>query len=233
MLWRAASESSLRATELGLQGFHRVSFQQALSIGNIDQPGNQLHHVRPVHGGRLVDQIRHRGLRRPDDVVVPQVRKHRHQHLAVAPVRHAAVAGDAVAKVLDLEGALEAAGKEAAERPDQRRKHSQRARMQLDGLRGEADRLDVLDEPARDPWLPREVGDRLQDDVGHPGVEVVDGEAARLIQGVVLAVERAQDGEILTRAGEPLVLPQEGRQEEGAHDGAQRATDEALPCLFR
>ncbi len=43
-----------------------------------------------------------------------------HQELTVEPVHDAAVSGDDVAKVLDLEGPLEPASEEATERPDHR-----------------------------------------------------------------------------------------------------------------
>ena len=52
-------------------------------------------------------------------------------YLAVHAVGHAAVARDGVAKVLDLEAALEARCEEAAEWRDDGRKHGQHHRVQL------------------------------------------------------------------------------------------------------
>ncbi len=52
-------------------------------------------------------------------------------HLAVHAVSHAAVAGNGVAEVLNLEAALEARREEAAEGRDDRRKHRQHHCMQL------------------------------------------------------------------------------------------------------
>ena len=52
-------------------------------------------------------------------------------HLAVHAVGHAPVARDGVAKVLDLEAALETRGKKAAERRDDARKHGQHHRVHL------------------------------------------------------------------------------------------------------
>jgi len=54
-----------------------------------------------------------------------------HAHLAVHAVGHATVARYAVAKVLDLEPALEAAGEETPEGRDQRRERRQHERVEL------------------------------------------------------------------------------------------------------
>lgn len=56
-----------------------------------------------------------------DEGVVVQESEETHDELAIHTICHAAVPGDGVAKVLDLEGALETRGKEAAEGSDERR----------------------------------------------------------------------------------------------------------------
>ena len=62
-----------------------------------------------------------------------------HEELAVEPVHDAAVAGDDVAKVLDLEGPLEAGGEEAAEGADHAREDRHEESVdeeRVDGQRG-------------------------------------------------------------------------------------------------
>ena len=67
--------------------------------------------------------------------------------LAVHAVGHAAVAGDAVAEVLDVEGALEARGEEAAEGRDEGREAGEDEEVEL--VRHIGDRRDL----AAQLWL--------------------------------------------------------------------------------
>ena len=67
--------------------------------------------------------------------------------LAVHAVRHASVAGDAVAEVLDVEGALEAGGEEAAEGRDEGREAGKDEEVEL--VRHIGDRRDL----AAQLWL--------------------------------------------------------------------------------
>ena len=64
--------------------------------------------------------------------------------LAVHTVRHTAVSRDAVAKVLDVEGALEARGEEAAERGYERGKAGEEEQMEV--VFGPGDGLNSLTE---------------------------------------------------------------------------------------
>lgn len=61
-----------------------------------------------------------------------------HDELAVHAVGHAAVAGNRVAKILDLKGALQAGGEEAAKGRDQRSKSGENKNVELHGLDGDA-----------------------------------------------------------------------------------------------
>lgn len=69
--------------------------------------------------------------------VVIHVGEEAHDELAIHAVGDAAVAGDRVAKVLDLEGALETRGKETTEWGNQGRKRGQDESMELHGSKGD------------------------------------------------------------------------------------------------
>lgn len=109
---------------------------------------------RLQHGAQL-------DLVRGDEGVVVQVREEAHDELAVHAVRHAAVAGDGVAKVLDLEGALEARGEEAAKGGDERGKGGEVEGVQVEGRKGDGEA--GLDGEERD--LGHLVGVREEDGV--------------------------------------------------------------------
>lgn len=87
-----------------------------------------------------------------DEGVEVHVGEEAHNELAVHTVRHAAVSWDRVAKVLNLEGALETRSEETAERSDERRKGGQGQGVQLHrrkrerevGARGEEEELREL-----------------------------------------------------------------------------------------
>ena len=90
---------------------------------------------QPVDG-----RIQHRpelDLVHGDERLVVHVGEETHDELAVHAVRHAAVAGNGVAKVLDLEAALEAGGEETTKGSDERGKCCQDQSVQL--YRGEGD----------------------------------------------------------------------------------------------
>lgn len=83
-----------------------------------------------ARNGRLQDAAQ-RDLVDLDKGVEVHVGEEAHDELAVHAVRHAAVAGDGVAKVLDLEGALEAGGEEAAKGSNERGKGGEGESVQL------------------------------------------------------------------------------------------------------
>lgn len=72
-----------------------------------------------------------------DESVIVHVGEEAHDELTVHAVRHATVPGNGVAEVLDLEGALEARSKEAAEWGDERSKRREHERVDLHGGKGE------------------------------------------------------------------------------------------------
>ena len=67
------------------------------------------------------------------------VHKRGHDQLAVEAVHEAAVAGNGAAEVLEVEGALEAAGEEAAEGRQRRGEQREGERVQLEGVGGDGD----------------------------------------------------------------------------------------------
>jgi hypothetical protein len=72
-----------------------------------------------------------------DEAVVVHVREETHDELAVHTIGDAAVAGDGVTKVLDLEGALQARGKEATKGGDEGGKGGEVESMELHGSKGD------------------------------------------------------------------------------------------------
>lgn len=74
-----------------------------------------------------------------DESLVIYEGKEAHDELAIHPVGHATVSRDRVAKVLDLEGTLEARSKETAERRDQRGEAGQDDGVELHGLGSEGE----------------------------------------------------------------------------------------------
>ena len=63
----------------------------------------------------------------PDEALDVDVDEGGHEELTIEPVHDASVTGDDVAEILDLEGPLEAAGKEAAKWSDDRCKDGHEA----------------------------------------------------------------------------------------------------------
>lgn len=68
-----------------------------------------------------------------DERRVVDVREETHQELAVESVSQAAVTGNAVTKVLDVEGTLETTSEETTEGSDQTGESSHDKRMELEG----------------------------------------------------------------------------------------------------
>lgn len=100
----------------------------------------ELHLILVPERHQLIEQLHRRG--RSDKAVKVDVHEGGHDHLAVEPVHEAAVARDGITEVLDLEGSLEAAGEEAAERADRRSEDRQRQGMLLERVHeyGKAER---------------------------------------------------------------------------------------------
>lgn len=88
--------------------------------GHLNDPA----HARPIHG---------------DEALVVHEGEEAHYELAVHAVGDAAVAGNGFAEVLDLEGALEAGGEEAAEGGDERGEGGEDEDVKLHGRDGEGD----------------------------------------------------------------------------------------------
>ena len=86
---------------------------------------------RQARDGRL-EHTPERRLVDDNERVIVHIRKETHDELAVHAIRHATVAGDRVAKVLELEGPLETGREEAAERSNQGRKSREGEGVELD-----------------------------------------------------------------------------------------------------
>ena len=99
------------------------------------QAPNNLHLLlwRQAGDGHF-DDATDRGLVGSNEALVVHKGQRAHDELAVHAVGDAAVAWDRVAKVLDLEGSLDARRKKAAERRHQRRKSGENENVQLHGL---------------------------------------------------------------------------------------------------
>ena len=157
-----------------------------------------LHHlelllVRQPRNRRL-DHPAHGRVVRGDETAVVEKRNTAHDELAVEAIRRAPVARDGVAKVLDLEGALEAGGEEAAEGRDER------------GERGQDDHVELHGEDVDGVGEDGEVGGEALGDEG-------DGVGARCEDGVGHALQPGEDGgaEVVDGADEELVLCEEVR----------------------
>lgn len=169
--------------------------------------------VRQARDGGL-DDAADGGVVRGDEAAVVEEGDRAHDELAVEAVRHAAVAGDGVAKVLDLECALEAGGEEAAKGRDERGKGGQDDHVELHGH-------DV--EGVRDGKVRRDaVGDE-GDGVGLGGED-----------GVWLALEAGEDvcAQVVDGADEELVLGEEVGRQDAPDDGEEPGAEEALPRLL-
>lgn len=148
-----------------------------------------------------------------DEGVEIHVGKEAHDELAVHAVSHASVSGNGVAKVLDLEGALEARGEEAAKGSDQGRKGRDDDGVELDGLGGDAQRVLVA------------VGE--EEELGH----LV---GAREEDGVGVALEAGEDvgAEVVDGADEVLAAHQQVGEEDGKDDCHDPGADKTLDRLL-
>lgn len=97
--------------------------------------------VQSVENAELLFRLKHQQLlqhlarvRSPDEASYVDMCEGGHQVLTVESIHDAAVAGDGVGKVFDFEGSLEAAGKEAAERSDERGEGREEDAVDLEGV---------------------------------------------------------------------------------------------------
>lgn len=151
-------------------------------------------------------QIARRCLVHSDEALVIHEREEAHDELAIHAISHAAVARNGVAKVLDVEGALEARGEEAAERRNQ-------------GSEGCHDKDVELHR--RDADGGRQVGPVRRDERQLVGV--------RDENRVRIAFEASEDvgSEIIDRADEVLGAHEDVGHGEAEQDSEDPSTDEA------
>jgi len=102
------------------------------------QPFDNLHlflHAQTID--RDLDHAPHARLVHRDKALIIHEGEKAHDELAVHAVRHAAVPGDRVPKVLDLEGALQAGSEEAAEGGDEGGECREDEDVEVDGGEGD------------------------------------------------------------------------------------------------
>lgn len=133
-----------------------------------------------------------------------------HDELAVHAVSHPTVTGDGVAKVLDLEGTLQARSEETTERRDEGGKGSEHNDVELH-------------------WHDVE-GSWNGETLGKEG----NGVVARDEDGVWSAFEARPDvcAQIVDRADEVLVVAEEVDNEDTPENSEEPGAEEALPCLL-
>mmetsp|Transcript_6268 Transcript_6268/g.13755 ORF Transcript_6268/g.13755 Transcript_6268/m.13755 type:complete len:249 (+) Transcript_6268:625-1371(+) len=195
-----------------------AQLQEQLQLLRVPQPHRAAQHLTHPHG-LLLDHV----------VPVVDVGVHGHQHLAVKAVSDASVAGDGVAKVLHLEGALETTGKEATKWCDDGGEDGEHHGVQLHRHGGEAHVADLLRQVPRQCRLhqaqhllqrPRQLLRRLHQ---APAALAEDG-----VSGAVQAAQR----QVPPGACQPLELRHELGCEEGEGDCEDESADEALPGLL-
>jgi hypothetical protein len=175
-----------------------------------------LHHLKLLlirqPRNRRLNNTPHSRMVRRDKTAVVEKRNTPHDELAIKPIRRAPVTGDAVAKVLDLEGALEAGGEEAAEGRDER------------GEGGEDDHVELHGEDVDGVGEDGEEGGEAFGDEG-------DGVGARCEDGVGHALEAREDGgaQVVDGADEEFVLCEEVRCDYAPDDGEEPGAQEAFP----
>ena len=85
--------------------------------------GQTLHDIHLLLGrqalNRRLNHSADAGLVDGDETLIIHKSEKTHNKLTIHAIRHAAMAGDAVAEILDVEGAFQAAGEEAAEGGDE------------------------------------------------------------------------------------------------------------------
>lgn len=154
-------------------------------------------------------QITRRCLVHSDETLVVHEGKEAHDELTVHAVGHAAVTRDGVAKVLDVEGPLEARGEEAAERRNQRSEGCHDKDVELH---------------RRDADGGRQVGPVRRDE--RELVCVRDEDRVRV------AFEASEDvgSEVVDRADEVLGTHEDVSHAETEQDSEDPSTDEACVC---
>lgn len=162
-----------------------------------------------TEGQELLDHLA--GVGAPDEASNVYINESGHEVLAVKSVHNATVTWDGVGKILDLEGSLEAAGKEAT-------KGSHNG-----GERGQSDAVDL-------EWVETHCGPsggRLQDT--GKGI-VLELEKVRRLTvhletvGVIVKLHRTHK---VAAASHHI------GEHDAKHNGGEESTDETLPCLFR
>lgn len=132
--------------------------------------------------------------------------KEAHDELAIHPIRHSAVSGYRVAKVLDVERALQTRGEETAERRDQAGERAHHQDVELQRGYGDSRRQ------KRPIW-------RDERDIVSPWGE----------HGVRLAFQAGENvrSEVVNRADEVFVSRQDVCQHDAKNDGADPSPKEA------
>lgn len=164
------------------------------------QPGDQ--HVQ--HGTGVVVPDGDKGL-------VVEEGKHAHDELAVHAVRHAAVTGDRVAKVLELESSLETRGKETAEWGNQRCKSGPDQGVKVHGRHRDAHGMAGRQE--------KELGGRI-------GARDEDG------VGVAVNVLQNARGKVCCRANEIVGAEQAPGETEADDHGRKPSANETFDRLL-
>ena len=165
-----------------------------------------LFNSQPIDGG--LNDVPHAGLVNSNEAVIIHVGEKSHDELAIHAIRNTTMAGNRLAKILDLESPLESRGKESTKRCDQRGERCENQDMQLDGLDIECG---IAAGKVRDViWLRNKGGvGRAFQSGQHVGSEVVD------------------------RADEVLVPHQDIGHEVSKANGANPGAQEPFNCLLR
>lgn len=190
----SADTYSLRNGTLVVQIFREAADNIELLINGQAVDGG----LNDITNARLVDG---------NEAVVVHESEETHDELAVHTVSNTTVAGDRLAKVLDLERALQTRGKESTERSDERGESSKGQDVELHG---------------------RNV-DGLVDAQHCQGVRLGDENGV----GHTLQAGQNVGTEVIDRADEVLVLHQQVGHEVTEDDGADPGTEETLNSLLR
>lgn len=162
-----------------------------------------------TEGEELLDHLA--GVGAPDEASDVDIDECGHEVLAVESVHNATMTRDSVGKILDLEGSLEAAGKEATERSHD------------GGKGGESNAVDL--ERIETHCGPS--SDRLQD--AGQGVFLELEKLRRLtvhLEAVGVVVELHWTHKV-TPAGHHV------GEHDAKHNSGEESTDESFPCLLR
>jgi hypothetical protein len=169
--------------------------------------------VREAGDGSLNDAA-NGGVVRRDEAGVVKERNRAHDELAIKAIRHAAMSGDGIAKVLDLKCTLQTRCEETAKGRDER------------GKGGQDDHVELNRHDIELMWDGQVGRDALGDER--------NGVVFRDEDGVRLALEASEDicAEIVDGADEELVLREEVGRQNTPDDGEEPGAKEALPCLL-